>query len=236
MCIELQHRRPCPQRCLAAHDLVNSPGGFSAWSEKRRKNVNKKNFVHRQFTTRHKESVTRPRKRIIKLPYIPDDVKKRQRNRANMPLQVKYPKTCRNKKQSAAFLTPPDSSLSSSSGSLSSGNSERKHNPKRKTLHFKGHSTLIASIPGRKKLKTKKSLPASGSDSDNVLLRNNNKPTELDRNSLFSLCKSLPLCYCLLSISGSESVSVCWPRECRWYFPAVQSRLDMPAYESFLKR
>lgn len=129
-----------------------------------------------------------------------------------MPLQVKYQKTCRNKKQSAAFLTPPDSSLSSSSGSLSSGNSnsERKHNSKRKTLHFKGQSTLITSIPGRKKLKTKKSPPASGSDSDIVHLRNNNKPTELNRNSLFSLCKSPPLCYCLLSISVSESVSVCW--------------------------
>lgn len=135
-----------------------------------------------------------------------------------MPLQVKYPKTCRNKKHSAALLTPPDS-LSSSSGSLSSGNSERKHNSKRKTLHFKGHSTLITSIPGRKKLKTKKSPSASGSDSENIHLRNNNKPTEMNRNSLFSSCKSMP--YVIVCIQ-SAWVSLPWmcvrPRECLWCF------------------
>ena len=112
-----------------------------------------------------------------------------------MSLYVKYPKTCRNKKQSAAFLTPPDSSLSSSSGSLSSGNSERKHHPKKNSLRFKGHTTLIANNPRRKKLKTIKKLPMqSGSDSDSVHLRNNNMLNEANRNQdtnpLFSSCKS----------------------------------------------
>lgn len=114
-----------------------------------------------------------------------------------MALNVKYPKTCRNKKQSAAFLTPPDSPLSSSSGSLSSGNSERKQHPKRKPLRYKGHTTLIA-IPRRKKLKTKKS--SSGSDSDCIPHRNNNRLNELNRNSLYSSCKSF---YCLYSIMMS---------------------------------
>lgn len=114
-----------------------------------------------------------------------------------MALYVKHPKTCRNKKQSAAFLTPPDSSLSSSSGSLSSGNGgERKQHLKRKPLRFKGHTTLIA-IPRRKKLKTKKSpvtlTTTSGSDSDCAPRKNNNSLGETNRNeenSLYSSCKS----------------------------------------------
>ena len=113
-----------------------------------------------------------------------------------MALYIKYPKTCRNKKQSAAFLTPPDSSLSSSSGSLSSGNSELKQHPKQKTLRNKGHTTLIITVPKRKKFKTKKSSPsvtASGSDSDCLQQQrvNNNSLDEMNRNALYSMCKSL---------------------------------------------
>lgn len=116
-----------------------------------------------------------------------------------MAFYVKYPtKTCRNKKPSAEFLTPPDSSLSSSSGSLSSGNSERKQRSKRKSLRFKGHTTLLVNIPRWKKLKAKKSPVTSGSDSDSVHLRSNNNVTnEVNRNderySLFSSCKILYL-------------------------------------------
>lgn len=125
-----------------------------------------------------------------------------------MALYVKYPKTCRNKKQSAAFLTPPDSPLSSSSGSLSSGNSghsERKQHPKRKPLRYKGHTTTLIAIPKQKKLKTKKSSPsmtASGSDSDCLQQhqqqqqRNNNSLDEMNRNALYSLCKIFfRICY-----------------------------------------
>lgn len=152
-----------------------------------------------------------------------------------MALYVKSPKTCRNKKHSAAFLTPPDSSLSSSSGSLSSStNSERKLHPKRKPLRYKGHTTLIAAaIPRRKKLKTKKS---SGSDSDAATQprKNNNLPGEINRNSLYSSCKSFFLCckFCVL-IEKSRARDAVWghvnvaaissrtkvaffERKCRW--------------------
>lgn len=159
------------------------------------------------FDTHDKESVTRPTKK----------------NRS-MALYVKNPKTCRNKKHSAAFLTPPDSSLSSSSGSLSSStNSERKHHPKRKTLRYKGHTTLIASIPRRKKQKTKKS---SGSDSDGpVPLRNNNSPDELNRNSLFSSCKSSFVFAFRVRWRNLARVTRLRPRECRCSFPVVQKSL-----------
>lgn len=119
---------------------------------------------------------------------------------------VKLPKACRNKKQSVALLTPPDSSLSSSSGSLSSSYGERKQHPKRKTLRYKSHATLIA-IPRRKKLKTKKS--SSGSDSDCAAHRNNNALNELNRNALYSSCKSF--CHvCIQSNYGRESSEATW--------------------------
>lgn len=135
-----------------------------------------------------------------------------------MALYVKYPKTCRNKKHSAAFLTPPDSSLSSSSGSLSSSTNsgERKQHPKRRPLRYKGHTTLIAAvIPRRKKLKTKKS---SGSDSDVTLPhKNNNSPDEINRNSLYSSCKSFVYCVCMFVFNRKNlSLARCLrPRECR---------------------
>jgi hypothetical protein len=115
----------------------------------------------------------------------------RSSEKTEMALHVKQPKACRNKKQSASLLTPPDSSLSSSSGSLSSFNSERKRLHKSKQLRFRGHTTLVVASPKRKKLRTKKSSSTtSGSDSDYGLLRNNNSPDEMNRNSLFSSCKS----------------------------------------------
>lgn len=115
---------------------------------------------------------------------------------SNMGSKEKNSKDCRNKKQSVAFLTPPDSPLSSSSGSLSSGNSERKQHPKRKPLRYKGHTMLIA-IPKRKKRKTKKS--SSGSDSDCNPYRFNYLMDEHNRTSLYSSCKSF---YCLYSIKN----------------------------------
>lgn len=145
-----------------------------------------------------------------------------------MALYVKYPKTCRNKKQSAAFLTPPDSSLSSSSGSLSSSNSERKQHPKRKPLRFKGHTTLIAVVtPRRKKLKTKKSstINTSGSDSECCTRhKNNNLQDEMNRNSLYSLCKSFY--YCLISIKTAWLKHRVWcVMPCEYFFPVVQKSL-----------
>lgn len=121
-----------------------------------------------------------------------------------MALYVKYPKTCRNKKLSAAFLTPPDSSLSSSSGSLSSGNSERKQHPKRKPIRYRGHTTTVIAVPKRKKFKTKKSSPslnASGSDSDCLQQpqRNNNSLDEMNRNALYSMCKTF-ISFCCQSV------------------------------------
>lgn len=116
-----------------------------------------------------------------------------------MDLFIKYSRTCRNKKQSAnACLTPPDSSLSSSSGSLSSSNCERKRYPKKKPLRYKGHTTLIA-IPNRKKLKTKKSsytVANSGSDSDCLRQENIISLNKISEISIYSPCKSF---YCLLS-------------------------------------
>lgn len=149
--------------------------------------ISTEEFVHRQldFVHHDKESETTRR-----------DPQTKKAENENMALHIKHLKACRNKKQSAAFLTPPDSSLSSSSGSLSSGNSgERKQHPKRKPLRFKGHTTLIA-IPRRKKLKTKKSpvtTTSSGSDSDCVPHKSNNSLGEINRiegNSLYSSCKS----------------------------------------------
>lgn len=140
-----------------------------------------------------------------------------------MALNVKFPKTCRNKKNNAEFLTPPDSSLSSSSGSLSSGiNSERKQQSKRKTQRYKGQTTFsVAAFSRRKKLKSKKS---SGSDSDGPLsLRNNNSPDELDRNSLFSSCKSFFLC--LFSFNEKNLACALRPRECRC-FQSIKSRFN----------
>lgn len=109
-----------------------------------------------------------------------------------MALFVKHPKTCRNKKQSAAFLTPPDSPLSSSSGSLSSGNSERKKPLKIKIPRNVG---LAIFAPKQKKFKAKKSsspsVTASGSDSDCLQQhKSSNSLDEMIRNALYSLCKA----------------------------------------------
>lgn len=109
-----------------------------------------------------------------------------------MALYVKYPKTCRNKKQSVVLLTPPDSSsLSSSSGSLSSSNSERKTSQhKKKLLYANGHPTIIA-VPKRKKLRAKK-LPTTfkSDDCECVRPKNNNSFDVTNLNALYSLCKS----------------------------------------------
>lgn len=177
-----------------------------------------KNLSIDSLTHDAEESVTRrdpKREKNHKSSSNKKDIKK-------MALHVKYPKTCRNKKQSAAlFLTPPDSSLSSSSGSLSSGNSERKQHPKRKPLRYKGHTTLLATIPKRKKLKTKKS--SSGSDSDCVpaLRANNNSLDETNRNALYSSCKSF---VCIQLKLVTRDVICLRPREC--LFPVVQSRIS----------
>lgn len=136
-----------------------------------------------------------------------------------MDLFVKYSRTCCEKKQSAnAYLTPPDSSLSSSSGSLSSITCERKRYPKKKPIRYKGHTTLIA-IPNRKKSKTKKPsymVASSGSDSDWLLQRNIISPNKTSEISIFSQCKS----FCCLFVFK-------WPRDerpCECQIPAEQSR------------
>lgn len=106
-----------------------------------------------------------------------------------MALYVKYPKTCRNKKQSDVILTPPDSSLSSSSGSLSSSNSERKTKHRTKVFRSNGYPTVIT-VPTRKKVRTKKLPSTLTSDSECAHLRNNNTSEEINRNALYSSCKS----------------------------------------------
>lgn len=130
-----------------------------------------------------------------------------------MSLYVKYPtlsKTCRNKKSNGAasvYITPPNSSLSSSSGSLSSSSSERKRtqHSRGKTRRYKGHRMLIVPLPKRKKLKTMKktnssSSTTSGNESDVSLERQSSDESKVETPDsenydewVFSSCKEF--CY-----------------------------------------
>jgi hypothetical protein len=62
---------------------------------------------------------------------------------------------------------------------------------KSRPVRFRGHTTLVVAAPRRKKLRTKKSpSTTSSSDSDYGAAKNNNSLNEMNRNSLFSSCKS----------------------------------------------
>ncbi|KAG5681504.1 hypothetical protein PVAND_010931 [Polypedilum vanderplanki] len=129
-------------------------------------------------------------------------------------LYVKYPKTCRNKK-SSVYLTPPVSSISSSSsGSLSSADGIKpaslinsQKSSKRKQHYYPHHhhmrSHKVSTMPKRRKLKLKKSsasssAAATSSDSDTNKLNecrsfiNNNAQEEINRNNCDCDFQTLP--------------------------------------------